>query len=285
MFKISFFVRKKDGVSGDAFRHYWLGEHAHEQMRYLPDIGVRQYLKCEVLAGHPLTIDGMRSYQTGPLRYDFVDHWIFNDIEDLRLGAKDAEVRRRMAAAHASEDRYVEVAASNVQMSVDLAQFFPLDANEVRATEDSPYFKIYYVVRIHPHLTRPQAQLHWNANHGGESRQHIRYSRQKKYIQAHAIDSTFVERLAASRGYEVDPTLIGHAEGWIDPAQGPEGIAEDEMANVVGMTMDDIDLFADRQRGCVFFAKEHYVMDEVVVTRSGRGAGECAMPAFFSAVY
>ncbi len=65
MFKISFFVRKKDGVPGDAFRHYWLGEHAHEQMGYLSRIGVRQYLKCEVLAGHPLTIDGVRSYQRG----------------------------------------------------------------------------------------------------------------------------------------------------------------------------------------------------------------------------
>ncbi|MDD9962617.1 MAG: EthD domain-containing protein [Gammaproteobacteria bacterium] len=285
MFKISFFVKRKESVSRDAFRSYWLGRHADQQMQYLREIGVRQYLKCEVLADHPLTLEGMRTYQTGPLRYDFVDHWICNDIKDLKQGAASAAVQRRMAVAYRSEDKYLDLATSNVQMSVDLAQFFPLDGNEVRATEDSPYFKIYYVVRAFPHLNRAQAQLHWNACHGGESRQHIRYSRQKKYIQAHAIDSTFVDRLAATRGYEVDPTLIGHAEGWIDPGSEPQGIAEEEMARVAGMTMDDIDVFADKRRGCVFFAREHYILDEVVVTRSRRPSGKQTMPAFFSAVY
>ncbi len=285
MFKISFFVKRRADVSEDAFRAYWLGQHAEQQLGYVKNLGVRQYVKCEALHDHVLTREGMSAYQTGPLRYDFVDHWICNDIEELRNGACNAEVQALMRQAYAAEDEYIDVARSNVQMSVDLAQFFPLDANEVRATEDSPYFKIYYVVRIFPHLTRAQAQLHWNACHGGESRQHIRFSRQKKYIQAHAIDSTFVDQLARLRGYEVDPTLIGHAEGWIDPDSGPEGIPDEEMARITGMTMDDIDLFADKTRGNVFFAKEHYVLDEVIVTRPKPGGSNQPMPAFFSAVY
>lgn len=285
VFKISFYIKKRDDVSAETFRDYWLGEHAELVKAYAGRIGVRQYLKCEALPDHPMTIDGTRSYDTGPLRYDFIDHWILNDIEDLRQGAANPEVQALMQQAYASEDRYVDIAASNVLMSTDLVQFYPVDADEVRATPGSNYLKIYYPVRIFPHLTRQQAQLHWNACHGAESRQHIKYSVQKKYIQAHAIDSTFVDDLCAQRGYEVDPTFIGHAEGWIDQYQVPKEFPEEETAEIVRMTMDDIDLFADKKRGSVFFTIEHYIMDDTVITRPDPAISDLKMPAFFSAVY
>ena len=47
--------------------------------------------------------------------------------------------------------------------------------------------------------------------------------------------------------------------------------------------MDDIDLFADKKRGSVFFATEHYVMDNKVITRPTKG--DKPMPVFFTAVY
>ncbi len=285
MFKISFFVKKNDSVSPTEFRDYWLGRHAEMQRAYLPQIGVHQYLKCEVLHDHPLTVDGRNNFGTGPVRYDFVDHWIFNDIGDLRRGSATPRVQALMAEAYQDEDSMLDLAASNVQMSVDLVQFFPVDGNDVRATDDSPYYKIYYVVRVLPHITPAQAQLHWNACHGGESRQHIRYSSQKKYIQAHAIESTFVDELAAKRGYEIDPTLIGHAEGWIDPNQSPRDVKPKDAERVNKMTMDDIDLFSDKARGCVFFTKEHYIIDEPVVRRTNDGSKDQPMPTFFSAVY
>ncbi len=230
-----------------------------------------------------MTIAGMHNYQTGSVAFDFVDHWIFNDIQDLRLGAADPEVQQLMQAAYSSEDNWIDVSRSNVHMSTDLMQFFPADGNEIRATEDSSFLKIYYHVRIFPHLTRQQAQLHWNACHGAESRQHIRYSQQRKYIQAHTIDSTFIDELAVKRGYEIDPTIIGHAEGWVELNQAPKKFAEEESAEVMSMTMDDIDLFSDKERGSVFFATEHYVLDDQVITRPAKG--DKPMPEFFSAVY
>ena len=285
MFKISFFIRKRDDVPAEMFREYWLGAHAEINRAYLDQIGVRQYLKCEALPEHPMTLKFGEIYGTGPIRYDFVDHWVFNDIEELKRGAGDPKVQALMQAAWNSEADWIDYSQSNVQMSVDLVQFYPLDAEHVRATEDSPYLKIYYPVRIFPHLTRAQAQLHWNACHGAESRQHIKYSQQKKYIQAHAIDSTFVDQLAEKCGYEVDASLIGHAEGWVDPSQEPKPYPEEESAEVTRMTLDDIDLFADKKRGCVFFTKEYFIIDEKVITRPQDSVNDKPMPAFFSAVY
>lgn len=285
MFKISFFIKKKDNIKREDFSQYWLAEHAQLQMAYIEKIGVRQYIKCEVLPNHPMTIAGMKNYQTGPVCFDFVDHWIFNDIEDLRHGAADSAVQNLMDEAYASENDWIDLSSSNVHMSTDLAQFFPVDANEVRATEGSEFLKIYYHVRILPHLNRQQAQLHWNACHGGESRQHISYSQQKKYIQSHAIDSTFVDKLVSNRGYEVDPTIIGHAEGWVGVNPLPKDFSAEEEARIASMTMDDIDLFSDKKRGSVFFATEHYVLDDTVVTRPDKKHNDRSMPAFFSAVY
>ena len=285
MFKISFYIKKKHNVSIEDFREYWLGEHARLVKAYASRLGVRQYLKCEVLPEHPLTKQATATYETGPLRYDFIDHWIFNDIEDLRRGAQLADVQAMMTNAYESEDLWVDIGASNVLMTTDLVQFYPGNAPEIRATPGGDYLKIYYPVRIFPHLNRQQTQLHWNACHGGESRDHIKYSMQKKYIQAHAIDSTFVDELCALRGYEVDPTFIGHAEGWYEVEPTPPPYPEEECAEIVSMTLDDIDLFADKARGSVFFALEHYIIDEKVVTRPNPEISDLKMPAFFSAVY
>ena len=61
MFKISFFIKRKNEVGADDFREYWLGEHAELVAAYAEEIGVRQYLKCEILPDHPMTIEGSRA--------------------------------------------------------------------------------------------------------------------------------------------------------------------------------------------------------------------------------
>jgi hypothetical protein len=277
MFKISFFIRKKPALSQDKFRTYWLGEHAERLSGVVEKLGVRSLVKCEVLPEHPVGVESMAAYQTGRDLYDFVDHWYFNDIDALKRGSADQEVQAAMNAIYASEDPYVDTARSNVMMQVDLAQFYPPDAEGVVATEDSSYVKIIYGVRCLPELNRQQAQLHWNACHGAVSRQDIKYSVMKKYIQAHAIDSTFVNQLMERRGYRVDESFIGAAEGWIDVEKAPKDFPAEEMAEVVAMSMDDIALFVERERSQVFVTKEHVIMDMPVIVRP--------MPRFFSAVY
>lgn len=277
MFKFSFYTTKKDDVSAEDFRSYWLGEHAQLQKQFMEKIGVRCCTKCEVLLDHPVGIASQEAYETGPVSYSFIDHWVFNDIESLKAGVQDPSVKAAMKATFASEDKYIDVARSHVLMSVDIAQFYPPGSEAIRATEDTSFVKIYYVVNKMPELTRAQAQLHWNACHGAVSRQDIDYSVLSKYVQAHAIDSTFVEQLVAERGYAVDPNIIGHAEAFIDITQPPKDFPEEEAADVVAMSMEDIKLFAVGQNGQVFVTKDHYVIDKKVIVRP--------MPSFFSAVY
>jgi|TARA_B110000240_G_C13436274_1_gene425980 hypothetical protein len=275
MFKISFYVRRKKEVLANDFREYWLGEHAQIQKQYLEALGVRSYIKCAALPNDPVGIASVDAYQTGTDHYDFVDHWVFNDIETLKATNKKTDLKAAMQCSFESEAKYVDFSRSNVAMSVDLVQFFPVD--DYRATIDNSFVKIYYCVRKLSELTRAEAQLHWNTCHGALSRQDIKYSVQSKYIQAHNIDSTFVDELAQKRGYDVDPDFIGHAEGWIDTNTRVLEFSADEYAEVVAMSMDDIDLFTDKKRSQLFVSKEYYIIDKPVIVRP--------MPKFFSAVY
>lgn len=277
MFKITYYIKKKANISSEEFKNYWLGEHAALQKAYLEKIGVRRYQKCEILPEHPVGLASVEAYQTGPIHYDFVDHLHFNDIETLKTGSQLDEVKAAMQKLFESENQYVDVAQSNISMTHDIAQFYTHDAEEVHAKPGSEYVHIHYVVRKYSHLSRQGAQLHWNACHGAVSRQDIKYSVQKKYVQAHVIDSTFVDFISNLRGYEVCDDLIGHAEGWISTQQVAPDFPADECAEVVAMSMDDIDLFADKDRGRLFVTQDHYIIDKQIIVRP--------MPAFFGAVY
>jgi len=275
MFKVSFYIRKKPEVSSERFRDYWLNDHAEMQKTYLENIGVRAFIKCEVLPNDPFGQATTEAYGTKGEFYDFVDHWVFNDIEDLRKGVANFDNQTAMHDVHISECAYVDFARSSVGMSVDLAQFYPVEDH--RASLDNAIVKLIYCVRILPGLTRDQAQLHWNACHGAVSRQDIGYSVLSKYVQAHNIDSTFVDDLTKLNGYDPDPNLVGHAEAWLDTSAPPKDFPEEEAAEIVAMSMEDIDYFADKNVSQVFATKEHFVIDERVITRP--------MPKFFSAVY
>ena len=94
MFKISFCVRKKSEISAESFREYWLGEHAERLKGIVEKLGVRSLVKCEVLPTHPVGVESMAVYQTGPDLYDFVDQWHFNDIESLKKAVRDVHPTR-----------------------------------------------------------------------------------------------------------------------------------------------------------------------------------------------
>ncbi|MBW2369742.1 MAG: EthD domain-containing protein [Deltaproteobacteria bacterium] len=278
MFKISFYIRKKADISAQDFNAYWLGEHAELQKGYLEKLGVRCFIKSEVLPDDPIGQSRMEAYQTKAELYDFVDHWIFNDIEALKRGSENPEVQAAMKTVYDSEDRYIDTDRSSMMMVVDIAQTYPKE--DIRATPESDYIKVYYCARCRPQLTRAQAQLHWNACHGAHARQEARFSPLSRYIQAHAIDSTFVNQVVAERGYEVDPNFIGHAEAWIDTKAPQKELSEEEAAEAAeidAMSMDDIDLFVDKTISQTFVAKEHFIIDKKVIVRP--------MPKFFSAVY
>ena len=97
----------EENISKEDFAAYWLNEHAKLQKTYIEKLGVRAFIKNEPLLTHPIGIEAMEAYKTGPIRYDFIDTWQFNDIEALKSATSDPEVRALMQQAHESEIEYI----------------------------------------------------------------------------------------------------------------------------------------------------------------------------------
>jgi len=279
MFKISFYIRKNKNKSNTEFKEYWLGEHAKQLQNIVEDMGVRRLTKCEVLPENSVGIGAAANFQTQGELYDFVDHWEFGNIEPLKACVNNKDIQEKLQALYLSENSFVDIARSDVFMDIELAQFYPSDAKKVIADENSKYIKLFYCVRRKAHLTTQQAQLHWNACHGGMAREDIDFASLKKYIQSHKIEATYINQLIQQRGYNCDDSFIGSAEAWIDLEQKPKDFTgiEHIKQEADEMSLDDTFLFAEQSTSQVFVSYEHRIIDKKIFERP--------LPTLFSTTY
>jgi len=281
MFTINYYIRKKTEISTDAFNAYWLSEHADLLRDFVEKIGVRAVLKNEPLPEHPTTRELTALFETGGDLFDFIDQWIFNDIEELKEGSRDPEVQAAMQKLFASEDQYIDTARCQIFMGQEIAQTYP--RNPIRANPGSDYIKLFYLAEFHEHLPLKGIQLHMNACHGAMSRLSAEFSMFTKYVQQFRIESTFVNELIAERGYILKPNFAGHAELMINTVESPVAadIDEEAAAEESAMSLEDFEIFVDKPNAQCFVSHEHYIVDRKIYTRTRDGK----MPVFFSAEY
>ena len=277
MFKITFYIHRKKRLQHAAFRNYWLGEHAELVKKLAEDLGIRKIIKCEVLPHHPVELEGHKHFGIKGKSYDFVDHWVFKNIADLKRGRANLKVLNAMKALYDSEDQYISVSKSSVEMQIDIAQNNGPEVFDLVAATDSPVIKIMYTARLKKGISRKEGQLHWQCCHGGLSRENIKHSSYFKYFQSHNIESTFVKRMIQERGYYHDKQLAGHAEAWLDLSAKPKKTKKKLAQKIAIMDKLDIELFVNNKKAQFFVAKEHFILDKKVF--------DLPMPTFFSAVY
>ena len=106
MFNINFYVKRKEGASLSEFVDFWNGRHAELLKGFAEDIGVRALIKHEILHDHPVGIDSAKAYGTGPIRYDAVDTWKFNDIEVLKSSGALESVQVGLQKLAEAEDSF-----------------------------------------------------------------------------------------------------------------------------------------------------------------------------------
>jgi hypothetical protein len=258
-------VRKKTDVSAEDFSSYWLGEHAERAVAIAPQVGIRNFTKCETQHDDDINRLLQQLYGTGADAYDFVDQMVINDLEDFKNGMADVNVKEAVAAIHASEGAWVDHSRSDFWFSIEIPQVFT--AEHCAATWNNTLLKVFYVPRRLPHLSLAEAQLHWRSCHGAMARQFVAFLPYKKYVQGHRIESRVCDDLKVSLGVEFEniDAMIGQAEAWIDrrivpTLQGPE---TDRMMQ---MLVADIALFVDAAASHIFATKEHCVLDRPVIT-------------------
>ena len=265
MITLNHVVRRKQGISREAFRDFWLEEHAKLQLVIAPGIGVRKYIKCETQFEDELHQTLVDVYGTAKDGYDFVDQMYINDFKDFKNGITDSNVCELLQKAHAACAEFVDFARSDYWFSIEIPQVFTRES--CIATYDTTYIKVFYVPQRLPHLTLAQAQFHWIACHGAMARQFIQHEPFDKYLQGHRVESAVLDQFKALLGSEFEnrDTNIGQAEAWIkretfNSLKGPEA------ERMMRMLVADIDLFVNPKISHYLGTKEHFILDQPVIT-------------------
>lgn len=267
MITFNYFLRKKSDISSDQFRSYWLEDHTDASLALVEKLGVRRYTKCETKHEDDVTIALQQMYGSATDSYDFVDQMVINDLEEFKKGLDDPEIQKELKQLHEKSRAYVDIGRSDIWFSIDVPQVFAGEA--CTATLESTDLKVFYLGSYHDHLSMGEAQLHWNACHGGMARQFIKMLPYKQYIQGHKIDSKVADSFAnlLGGGFENRERVMGQAEAWIDRRIVPS-LRGPEVERMMGMLVTDIGLFVDTKNANMFATKEHVIFNRPVITDS-----------------
>jgi hypothetical protein len=265
MLTFNYLVRKKEGVSAEDFRNYWTGEHFEMQRPILSKLGIRKYTICETLHEDPVNIQLQQMYGTPSDAYDFVDQMVINGLKDFKSGLAKEDVQAALKAKYDSEADYVDFSRSDFWFTVDVAQIFP--RTDITATWNNTYLKAFMVGKYHPKLSLSEAQLHWNACHGGMARQFAEFLPYDKYIQGHRLESPVIDQMKNLSGiaFENRQNICGQAEAWIDRRIVPS-LNGPEVERMMGMLVEDISLFVDASKAHMFAGKEHVMHSTPIIT-------------------
>ena len=265
MIKLNYFVRKRADVTAEDFRAFWMGNHAEAVLQLVDKLGIRKYTKCETQHEDDVNKLLQQMYGSATDAYDFAEEMLINDLEEFKAGLNDADVQKQLQQLHEDSRAYVDVSRSDIWFSVDVPQVFT--GEDCTATPDNTYLKAIYVGSYLPKLSLAEAQLHWNACHGGMARQFIKMLPYKQYSQGHRIESKITDQLKTilGAGFEDRERALGQAEAWIDrrivpSLQGPE------VDRMMRMLVTDISLFVDTEISHMFATKEHVIHSRPLIT-------------------
>jgi hypothetical protein len=265
MLTLNHLVRRRNDVSAEDFSKYWMEEHAANAIALSPALGIKKYTKCQTLHEDEVNIALQNMYGTGSDAYDFVDQMVINDLGEFSAGLERDDIKSTLRDLHERNSDFVDHSHSDIWFSIDLAQLFPRE--DICATWDNTYLKVFYVPRRLAHLSLAEAQLHWNSCHGGMARQFANFLPYDKYIQGHRAPSQKIDELKAFLGGEFEnlDSIIGQAEAWIDRRVMPT-LAGPEVERMMRMLVVDIDLFVEADSSHIFATKEHVIYSTSVIT-------------------
>ena len=264
MITLNHVVRKNENVSSEAFREYWLGEHAEKVMALSSKLGIKKYTKCEALIDDDVTGLLSNLYRTDDDCFDFVDQMLINDLADFKKGMADPEVAEAFKALFQESLAYINPLRSNFWFTVAVPQL--LSRESMVATFENTYLKGIYIAKHRDEITLTAAQLHWNACHGGMASQYSEMLPYERYIQQHQMPSKVVNDLKSYLGVDFpnSDAFIGQAEVWLDrkvipTLQGPE------TEKMLRLLADDIDLFVKPEERSIFATKEHILFSNSLI--------------------
>ncbi len=257
MIRITFLLRKKQGLAYDEFYRYWREEHGPLVASHARKLNMLRYVQVHTLHDEPANA-AMGEARGGmePI-YDGVAEVWFESREALVEATSTAAGRAAGAALVEDESKFIDLSQSPLWLAHEFPQVNATPENIV-ATPRSGFVKLYFPLRARAELGEAAMQRYWHSNHGPLIRRQAAGSGIARYIQVHRVEDPIESDLRSARGTQVD-AYSGHAELWFD--RGVTSVVTPERRLANQRAIEDESKFIDFKRSTMWLAKEHVFVD------------------------
>jgi uncharacterized protein (TIGR02118 family) len=255
MIRLAYYLRRKPGMSADAFRRYWRERHGPLVASCATDLRILRYVQTHRVvtpleAGAHQARDGMEP------AYDGVADLWFASEDDVEAALTTEEGRAAAAALLEDEATFIDLPHSPLWLCHEYPQVNP-SPEDVVATERSGVLRVAYPLRHLDALTEAEARRYWLTHHGPIVRRGAVAAGTLCYRQVHRADHPLDAALREARGTVAEPYL-GTAEAWFDTGRAP---GTDEARRANASFVEDERNFIDFGRSTLFFGKELVFVD------------------------
>lgn len=257
MIRITFVLRRKPGMSLDAFQEYWREIHGPLVAKHSRDLDIVRYVQVHTLED-PVNEAMAEARGSMEAPYDGVAELWWRSRQALQEVLETTEGQEAAAELLEDEQRFIDLPLSPLWLAHEYPQVNPTP-EEVVARFDGPVVKLFFCLR-HPHgQSQEEAQLYWRTQHGPLIRSLAAAGRIRRYLQVHRFEDELEAALREARGTTVEP-YTGHAELWYDRGElssppTPERLRMAELA------VEDESKFIDFPRSAMWIAKERMFID------------------------
>ena len=255
MLRLTFLLRRKEGMSRAEMQDYWLNVHGPLVSAHAATAKMLRYVQVHTTDDDHSRLPGRRGQMEEP--YDGAAEVWWESRESM-LDAMATDAGREFdRLLREDELNFADIKRSSAYYGYELPQVNPTPENIV-ATERSSLVKLYFPLRHLPALSIEEAQWYWRTHHGPVIRRQAQSSGILRYQQVHADEHSFTTAINRSRDSTIEP-YTGHAEVWMDRSAMGNAIPENRAAS--RRAYEDEANFIDFSRSVMFLAKEHVMVD------------------------
>jgi hypothetical protein len=257
MIRLTFLLRRKQGMSLAEFQRYWREVHGPLVARHATTLGILRYVQVHTLED-PINdqLAGARGKMETP--YDGVAELWWTTRDALTASFGSAAGREAGEELVRDEATFIDLPNSPLWFNYEYPQVNP--SEDLVAPEHSPLLKLFFCLRHPANLTLEQAQLYWRTNHGPTIRGVSQSMRMKRYLQVHRYEDAIEQELRTRRGTRVDP-YTGHAEAWFDRGDLAGMAGSPEAKRAMQIAVEDEAKFIDFAKSAMWVAKERVFID------------------------
>jgi len=255
MIRLVFPLRKKPGMTREAFQEYWLNKHGPLVAGLAGDLKIHRYVQTHTI-DDPATEAAQKARGNMEPAYDGVAELWWSTEAELESTLHTEAGAKAGAALLADEKTFIDLEQSPIYFAYEYPQINPSPEN-ITARVKSNIIRVFFPLRHLDHLSEEEARHYWLTQHGPIVRSHGEATGTLCYRQVHRANSPLDSALQLSRGTKVS-SYLGHAEAWIDRGSAPR---TDEARRANATFIKDEHNFIDMERSTIFFGKEHTLVD------------------------